>query len=101
MRSGGCHFAAQEAKESIDKLIEADAYDNIFPVMAHDSSLAGIVDVYPKTANSWMAKRWKEKSRWGLLSSFTVCAEDHACNSDESQNSGDIWAEGRNDSRAA
>lgn len=76
VRGEGWHHEAQEAKDSIDKLIEADAYDNIFPVMAHDNSLAGIIDVYPKTANDWMAKGWKEKSRWGFLREFAATEDD-------------------------
>lgn len=24
-------------------------------------------DVYPKTANDWQAKGWKDQSRWGFL----------------------------------
>lgn len=72
----GWHHEAQVAKDSIDKLIEADAYDNIFPVMAHDNSLAGIINVYPKTANDWMAKGWKEKSRWGFLREFAATEDD-------------------------
>lgn len=66
----GWHHDPLEARESIAKLMEADAYDNIFPVMAHDMSLQGVVDFYPKRANEWLAKGWKEKSRWRFLSSF-------------------------------
>lgn len=68
---GGWHHVGLQAKESIDKLIVADAYDNIFPVMAHDMSILGIVDFYPKTANDWMAKGWKRESHWSFLNSFT------------------------------
>jgi glyoxylase-like metal-dependent hydrolase (beta-lactamase superfamily II) len=102
VRTGGWHFAADEAKESIDKLVEADAYDNIFPAMAHDCSLAGIVDLYPKTANAWMEKGWKEKSRWGFLSSFAAkVEEDVPSTSDGSQNERAKGTESRKDSRAS
>lgn len=67
----GWHLEASIAKESIDKLIEADAYDNIFPVMAHDMTLGDTVDLYPRKANDWMAKRWKEETRWGFCGEFT------------------------------
>ncbi|KAI4718770.1 Metallo-hydrolase/oxidoreductase [Aureobasidium sp. EXF-10727] len=76
VRTGGWHHAAQQAKDSIDNLIIADAYDHIFPVMAHDCSLAGIVDFYPEKANDWMAKGWKKKSYWGFLRDFAVLNED-------------------------
>jgi hypothetical protein len=72
----GWHSSGQEAKESIDKLIEADAYDSIFPVMAHDGSLCDVIDLYPKKANDWMAKGWKERSRWGFCSTFTPLEVD-------------------------
>jgi glyoxylase-like metal-dependent hydrolase (beta-lactamase superfamily II) len=98
----GWHLEAAEAKESIEKLIEADAYDKIFPVMAHDCSLAGVVDLYPKTANAWMGKGWKEQSRWGFLSSFAVTVEENApSTSDSSQNGGAKGKESRKDSRAS
>lgn len=69
---GAWHHVAEVAKDSIKKLIELDAQDNIFPVMAHDGSLHDVVDFYPKGANAWMAKGWKEQSRWGFLSSFAA-----------------------------
>ena len=71
----GWHYDAQEAKDSIQKLIEADAYDNIFPVMAHDMSLCDVIDVYPRSANAWMANGWKERSRWKFLNEFTPVDE--------------------------
>ncbi|CEI63560.1 hypothetical protein FVEN_g6691 [Fusarium venenatum] len=71
------------AKESIDKLIEADAYDNIFPVMAHDMTLVGTVDLYPKKANNWMSKRWKEDTRWGFCGDFTPLDEEIGAKKDQ------------------
>jgi hypothetical protein len=98
----GWHLEADEAKESIDKLIEADAYDNIFPVMAHDCSLAGVVDLYPKTVNAWMEKGWKEQSRWGFLSSFAATLEEEIPSvSDGSQQDGAKAKDSRKDSRAS
>ncbi|KAF5970657.1 metallo-beta-lactamase superfamily [Fusarium coicis] len=67
---GAWHHCAHEAKRSIDKLTEFDAYENIFPVIAHDNSLHGVIDVYPKPANDWLAKGWKVKTRWGWLNEF-------------------------------
>ncbi|KAH7028919.1 uncharacterized protein B0I36DRAFT_324743 [Microdochium trichocladiopsis] len=64
------HHDAAEAKESIVKMMDADAHDNIFPVMAHDMTLGGTIELYPKPANDWMAKGWKNKTRWRFLESF-------------------------------
>jgi glyoxylase-like metal-dependent hydrolase (beta-lactamase superfamily II) len=67
---GAWHHCPHEAKRSIDKMTEFDAYEHIFPVIAHDNSLYGVVDVYPKQANDWLAKGWKDKTRWGWLNEF-------------------------------
>ena len=67
---GGWHHSAAEATRSIEKMTEFDAYENIFPVIAHDNSLIGVVDFYPSVANGWLAKGWKEQSFWGFLGSF-------------------------------
>ncbi|KAJ1334950.1 N-acyl homoserine lactone hydrolase [Microdochium nivale] len=71
----GWHDDAVVAKDSIAKLAEADAYDNIFLVMAHDMTLGGVIDLYPKPANAWMVKHWKEQTLWGFLDSFTPAVE--------------------------
>lgn len=71
----GWHHDAPEAMKSIQKLMQMDAYDNIFPIMAHDMSLGDVVDLYPDSANAWMVKGWKEKSRWGFLNSFKPAGE--------------------------
>jgi glyoxylase-like metal-dependent hydrolase (beta-lactamase superfamily II) len=72
---GGWHHCAGEATRSIRKMTEFDAYDNIFPVIAHDNSLFGVVDVYPKNANDWQAKGWKSQSQWGWLNEFDPGSE--------------------------
>jgi glyoxylase-like metal-dependent hydrolase (beta-lactamase superfamily II) len=69
---GSWHHSHQEATSTIDKLTEFDAYEHIFPVIAHDNSLLDVIDFYPKPANDWLAKGWKQKSFWGFLSDFTV-----------------------------
>ncbi|KXJ87178.1 hypothetical protein Micbo1qcDRAFT_208568 [Microdochium bolleyi] len=72
----GWHDDAAVAKDSITKLAKVDAYDNIFPVMAHDMTLGGVIDLYPRPANAWMAKRWKEQTWWKFLVSFTPAIEE-------------------------
>jgi glyoxylase-like metal-dependent hydrolase (beta-lactamase superfamily II) len=67
---GGWHLNAKEATLSCTKLSEFDAYDYIFPVIAHDNSLIDVVDFYPATANDWQVKGWKKLSHWGFLSQF-------------------------------
>ncbi|KIW12751.1 hypothetical protein PV08_07937 [Exophiala spinifera] len=69
---GSWHYNPQEATLTIEKLTEFDAYEHIFPVIAHDNSLLDVVDFYPKSANDWLAKGWKQKSLWGFLSDYEV-----------------------------
>lgn len=49
------------------KMEEFDANENVFTVIAHDLSLIGVVDLFPKTANAWKEKGWAEKGRWEFL----------------------------------
>lgn len=67
---GRRHLSASEATHSIEKMIEFDVYDNIFPVISHDNSLISVVDLYPRPANDWQKKGWKDISRWGFLREF-------------------------------
>ncbi len=56
--------------ESVWKMMEFDARDTIFVVLAHDATLLDVVDCYPATANDWYAKEWAKKSRWLFLNDF-------------------------------
>jgi glyoxylase-like metal-dependent hydrolase (beta-lactamase superfamily II) len=69
------HHELAEAKRSIEKLTEFDAYDNVFSVIAHDQSLFDIVDFYPKSANQWKAKGWAKEGQWRFLGDFGVGTE--------------------------
>ncbi|KAL8785500.1 MAG: hypothetical protein Q9213_003326 [Squamulea squamosa] len=58
-------FPAQaEAKETLQKIMDLDAQENVFVVLAHDTSLEGQIELYPKPANKWMDKGWKLRTRW-------------------------------------
>ena len=48
----------------------ADARDNILVAVAHDQTLSGVVDFFPKTANQFVKKRWTHKLRWLFLRDF-------------------------------
>ncbi|KAG5806313.1 hypothetical protein H9Q74_007399 [Fusarium xylarioides] len=58
------------AQESADALQPFDGNDNVFTAIAHDTSLAGIVDFFPKGANEWKAKGWKREGHWRFLNDF-------------------------------
>lgn len=58
------------ARDTISKIQLFDADENIFVIGAHDTTLIDYVDVFPKKANGWKAKGWKEQSRWQFLRDF-------------------------------
>ncbi|KAI7280268.1 Metallo-hydrolase/oxidoreductase [Hortaea werneckii] len=71
---GHFHDDAKLVIESRDKWEEYDAQENIFAMIAHDGSLFDVVDFYPKSANGWKAKGWKEQGRWRFLRDFDTGA---------------------------
>ncbi|KAK6398241.1 hypothetical protein LTR65_003321 [Meristemomyces frigidus] len=72
---GPFHEDAKLVKESIAKWEEFDAQDNVFAVIAHDHTLLDVVEFYPKPANDWKEKGWKEQGRWRFLSDFDTSVE--------------------------
>lgn len=66
----GIAHDADEAQVTIEKVIEIDARDEVFVVMAHDDSLLDVVDFFPKFANAFEQKGWVEKGRWLFLKDF-------------------------------
>jgi hypothetical protein len=68
--SQGVHDNAETTKESIEKMYEFDANDSVFVNIAHDVSLYDVVDFFPKTANGWSQKGWKQEGRWRFLKDF-------------------------------
>jgi glyoxylase-like metal-dependent hydrolase (beta-lactamase superfamily II) len=60
----------EQAHESIRHLQEFDAADNVFIICAHDSSLFGVVEFFPKYANHWKDGDWKMKGRWKFLAEW-------------------------------
>ncbi|EUC63998.1 N-acyl homoserine lactonase AttM [Rhizoctonia solani AG-3 Rhs1AP] len=59
-----------EAQRSLEKLLDVDCHENIFTIIAHDSTMLGVVEFFPKTLNDWKFKGYREKSMWGFLKDF-------------------------------
>lgn len=59
-----------EASVTIEKVIEADAQDEVLVVMAHDNSLLTVMDFFPDYANDFKSKGWAEEGRWLFLKDF-------------------------------
>ena len=58
------------AMETIEKIHELDAADQIFIILAHDLSLCDQIPLFPKTINAWRANNMREKTRWIFCSDF-------------------------------
>jgi hypothetical protein len=56
-----------ESRRSVEKLTVFDDWENVFTILAHDGSLLDVLELFPKTANDWKTKAWKEKSHWRFL----------------------------------
>lgn len=74
---GFIHDDAQGACESVDKLLDFDAQENIFSVVAHDLTLMDVVEFYPKTLNNWKKKGFKEQGFWRFLRNFDTGKEEY------------------------
>ncbi|WAO95518.1 Lactamase-B domain-containing protein [Fusarium falciforme] len=64
-----------EAEKSVGKVIELDARDDVFVVVAHDSTLLDVINFFPDKVNDWKENGWKEKSRWRFLKDFHGAVE--------------------------
>ncbi|KAM0288458.1 hypothetical protein ACHAO9_007104 [Fusarium lateritium] len=58
------------AQESADAVQPFDGDENVFTAIAHDTSLADVMDFSPKSANDWKAKGWKREGHWRFLNDF-------------------------------
>ncbi|KAJ8117046.1 hypothetical protein ONZ43_g4298 [Nemania bipapillata] len=56
--------------ETIKKLQQVDAHDNVLIIPAHDATFPKVADLFPKTANAFMEKGWVQKTRWAWLADF-------------------------------
>lgn len=74
---GFIHDDARGACASVEKLLEFDAQDNIFSVIAHDLSLIDLVDFYPKTIDDWKKRGWKEQGHWRFLRDFDTGNDEY------------------------
>ena len=59
-----------DAVETVQKMKELDALDNVFVVLAHDGSLWDRIVLYPKAINDWHSKDLKSATRWLFIEDF-------------------------------
>lgn len=61
------HWDEDLLMQTIRRAQVADAQDHVWLVFAHDTSLFGSVDLFPRPANAWKEKGWKEMVEWKFL----------------------------------
>lgn len=59
-----------QAISTIRKAQEADGDPNVLFIYAHDASVGAAVDLFPKYANDWKEKGWRENLLWQFLGDF-------------------------------
>lgn len=70
---GGWYVDPPAAQQSVEKLEEFDAAEDVFVCVAHDGGLLDVVDWFPHgTLNQWRAKGWKARSQWGFLNELPI-----------------------------
>jgi len=67
---GNWHLNALQAEQTVTKLQEADAVDEILVIAAHDETVLGVVDEFPREMAGFGKKGWKEMVRWRFLEDF-------------------------------
>jgi hypothetical protein len=60
----------EDCVDTIHKVQEADAHDNVFVVFAHDATISKTVEFFPKKANEWKKNEWAKKTKWQFLGDF-------------------------------
>ncbi|KIX05601.1 uncharacterized protein Z518_06473 [Rhinocladiella mackenziei CBS 650.93] len=59
----------EEAVNSLRKLMSFDD-ERVLVAIAHDKTLHGVVDLFPKPANNWKVEGWADRARWAFLNDF-------------------------------
>ena len=68
------HDLAQ-CERTVEGLCEFDAQDNVFVLLAHDSSVLGQVTLFPETMNDWYEKGLAKQVKWRFLGDFAEAVE--------------------------
>ena len=68
-------YNVADANATLRKVQDFDADDRVFVMIAHDYTLLEVVDFFPREANGWKAKGWKEEGRWRFLGDFQRAVE--------------------------
>lgn len=58
------------ALETVRKIAEMDAADHVFVILAHDESILGHIDLFPRAINGWRAEGLGSATRWLFCKDF-------------------------------
>ncbi|KAF2225518.1 beta-lactamase-like protein [Elsinoe ampelina] len=64
-----------ECNWTIDGVEEFDAQGNVLVLIAHDDSVEGEVEMFPRAMNDWCEKGVKERVKWRFLRDFAGAVE--------------------------
>ncbi|KAK2748557.1 hypothetical protein FQN57_000692 [Myotisia sp. PD_48] len=64
-----------ECIRTIKSTQEIEAHENVFFISAHDDSILGVVDLFPKSANGWKEAKWRDAVIWAFLKDFELVRE--------------------------
>ena len=66
----------EAARDSVTKMGDFDAQENILTMIAHDDTMVNVVGTFPNTvANDWKRKGWREKGMWKFLADLGEAVE--------------------------
>ncbi|KAK4234658.1 beta-lactamase-like protein [Achaetomium macrosporum] len=66
------------AMETVRKIRELDASEDVFVVLAHDLSLRQRIPPFPERLNDWKARGLRPETRWVFLQDFEGAVKQHA-----------------------
>ena len=72
----GATHDLRAANETIEKVQDLDGYDNLLVLMAHDASILGHVEFFPRFLNDWHQRDLAEKCRWNFLKDFRAVLQN-------------------------
>ncbi|SPQ24134.1 2b39dff3-ee1e-4787-827f-2a7d9516924a [Thermothielavioides terrestris] len=65
----------EAAMDTVEKITELDANDNVFVILAHDESLRGHIDLFPQAINDWKARGLRPRTRWLFCKDFAAALD--------------------------
>lgn len=60
-----------KARDTVRKIMELDAADDVLIILAHDRSIKDHIDLFPKSINDWRVKGVRSSTRWLFCTDFS------------------------------